>query len=204
MQYILLESSSLKKIAVTGGIGVGKSSFCSILNQWGRPVISADEQAKKALSPNSPCYPDILKIFNNPPQLNAKIIAQKIFNNPKLKTQLEECMHPYILQKIIEETARFKEHNQVFYEIPLLFEKNLENHFHFVILVICPEGLQKKRLMKRSQLSELEAVQRIQSQMPQEEKLPKSDFIVENNKTLTELTRTAKQVLMLLKKRGVH
>ena len=193
----------MKKIAVTGGISVGKSSFCSILNQQGYPVISADEQAKKLLSPHSPCYPKILTLFNNPPQLTTKMMAQKIFSNSKLKVQLEACMHPYILQKIAEEEAQFKAYDQVFYEIPLLFEKKLENRFHTVILVVCRTDLQIQRLMKRSQLSRSSAMQRIQSQMPQKEKLPKSDFIVENNKTLSALAHTAKHILTQLKKREV-
>ncbi len=188
---------TLKKVGITGGIGAGKSSFCDILAQLGYPVISADKQAKKALNPNSPCYAALLRLFNNPPHLTPQMLAQKIFSDSKVKNQLESIMHPYIFQLIQQEEEKLKRehHSLIFYEIPLLFEKKLEKYFHFIILITCDENLQKKRVMKRFLLSESEAINRIHSQMSQQEKLSKSDFIVENNTTLDDLKKSANQIL---------
>ena len=185
----------MKKIGVTGGIGVGKTTFCSFLNQQGYPCISADEQAKKALSPKSPCYPALLKLFHYPSKWTNHSIAQQIFSNPQLKNQFEAIVHPYILHLIQQQEEQYQKSPLIFYEIPLLFEKKLEKLFHFIVLITCPLDLQKKRIMKRSSLSERDIINRIKNQMPQEEKLPKSDFIVENNKTLNDLKISAQSIL---------
>ena len=188
----------MKKIGVTGGIGAGKTTFCSFLSQKGYPFISADEQAKKALSPKSPCYPALLKLFHYP--WTAGSIAQKVFSNPQLKTQFEAIVHPYILQRIQQQEDKLKKQNPpvIFYEIPLLFEKKLEKLFHFTVLITCSSYLQKKRVMKRSALSEKDIINRMKNQMPQKEKLPKSDFIVENNKTLNDLKISAQHILQCI------
>lgn len=189
----------MKKIAVTGGIAVGKSSLCCILSRLGYPVISADSHAKKALSPNASIHSTILKLFQFEKTLDPQVIAQKIFSYPRLKKQFEDIIHPWIIQSILTEEKEFKKKGcrVIFYEIPLLFEKNLESDFDFIVLVNCKKNIQKVRLMNRMSISKSQAEKRINSQWTQKEKFSKSDLIVDNNSKIDHLEKSA---LMIIKK----
>ncbi len=185
------------KIAVTGGIGAGKSSLCRFFENRGNPVISADKQARKALSKHSPLYPSLLKLFQKKSgeNLSSKEIAQQIFSNNTLKRQFESIVHPYIFKCIQEEEKKLKKHSHIFYEIPLLFETHSSSRFNWIILVICSQKLQRERITKKLHLSEKSAQMRINSQEDPKTKIKRSDMVVENNGTLIELERQAEKIL---------
>ena len=192
----------MKKAAVTGGIAVGKSSLCRILADLGYPVISADEHTARALTPGSSVHSLILKLFHYPDDhiLDRKIIAQKIFSDSKIKKKFENLIHPWITQSILKEEKEILKNSPavVFYEIPLLFEKKLEDRFDVIILVDCPEEEQKKRLMSRMSLSHDEALQRIKAGGPKNKKLLKSHFVIQNNFTIKELKLSALNMIQSL------
>ena len=199
--------SQMKRVAITGGIGVGKSSFCLTLTHYGHPVISADEEGKSALQTNSPVYSLIRQLFQLPAHqsVSTSYIAEKVFNNTQLKKDFENIMHPYIKQSILkkEKQIQQKGHSTIFYEIPLLFEQKLTNDFHFIILVICKKELQLKRVMNRFSLSQSQALRRIHSQMPEEEKIADSHIVIENNQSLDHLKKSAQRVLEKITKKGL-
>ena len=189
----------MKRIGVTGSIATGKSSFCKFLKDKGYPVISADEHAKKALLPDSSCYSYLLKIFDSPPlPLTSEWLAHQIFSNPHIKTQVENIMHPFIFREIKKAEKKFLESKFIFYEIPLLFETHMEKYFDKIVLIYSPRNNQKKRLLQR--ISPSQAQKRIQSQMSQEEKLSKSNFIIHNDKTLKDLEHQAQTFLQTIEK----
>ena len=192
------------KIAVTGGIGAGKSSLCRFFENRGNPVISADRQARKALSKNSPLYPSLLKLFHKKSNesLCSKEIAQQIFSNKGLKQQFESIVHPYIFECIQQEEKKFKKSSHIFYEIPLLFETHSSSYFNWIILVICSKKSQKERIIKKLRLSEKSAQRRINSQESPEKKIEKSDLVIENNGTLIELEQKAEEILNFFNKGG--
>lgn len=194
------------KIAVTGGIGAGKSSLCRFFKDWGWPVISADKEARKALAENSPLYPSLLKLFNKKPDesLNSKEIAREIFSNFSLKKKFESIVHPYIFKCILQKEEKLKGHSHIFYEIPLLFETRLSSYFQWIVLVICSKKLQKERIITRMNLPPAEAQLRMDAQTNQKTKIKKSNIIVENNGSLDDLKKQALNVLkkLSLEKRG--
>ena len=199
----------MKRIAITGGIGVGKSSFCQTLTHHGHPVISADEKGKNAFQPSSSVYSLITELFQTPPHqpISTKYISEQIFNNPQLKKDFENIMHPYITQSILKEEDQMKKkgYSTIFYEIPLLFEKKLTNYFHVIILIVCKKKLQIQRVMNRFSLSTSQALNRIHSQMPETEKIKNSHILIENNQDLDHLKKSAKIVLkQLLQKGFIH
>ncbi|MDE0151578.1 MAG: dephospho-CoA kinase [Bdellovibrionales bacterium] len=185
------------KIAITGGIGTGKSSLCRFFEDWGFPVISADKEAHKALMIESPLYPSLLKLFNKKPsdRLNPKEIAKDIFSNLNLKKKFESIVHPYIFESILKEEKKIKNHSHIFYEIPLLFETNLMDYFNWIILVTCSKNLQKERVISKMHLSSEEAQMRIDAQNPQETKIESSDIVIENNGSLNDLKQKAEDIL---------
>ena len=194
------------KIAVTGGIGAGKSSLCQFFKDWGWPVISADTEAKKALIEGSPLYPSLLKLFNKKPNevLNSKEIAKEIFSNSSLKKKFESIVHPYIFKCILQKEKELTDYSHIFYEIPLLFETSSSSYFNQIILVICSKKLQKERVIKRMNLSPEEAKLRMNAQEDHKTKIKQSNIIVENNGSLEDLKKQAIGVLqkLSLKKRS--
>ena len=193
------------KIAVTGGIGAGKSSLCRFFKEWGWPVISADKEARKALAEDSPLSPSLLKLFNKKPNesLNSKEIAREIFSNFSLKKKFESIVHPYIFKCILQKEEKFKDHSHIFYEIPLLFETHLSSYFNWIILVVCSKKLRKERIITSMNLSPREAQLRMDAQKDHKTKIKKSNIIVENNGSLEDLKKQAIDVLtkLSLKKR---
>ena len=197
-------SKRMKKVAVTGGIGSGKSALCLIFQKWGQAVIYADAYSKQALDKNSTLYPKFLKLFQEK-ELKLDKIAEKIFSDSKLKQSYEKLIHPYIFQCIVEKENFLKKQGFpiIFYEIPLLFETRLSYYFDFIVLVVSTKKEQKERIMKKMNLSEKQALQRINSQIPYKEKIKKSHFIVKNSGSLSHLEVSAKRLMdsLSLKKR---
>ncbi len=197
--------SHVTKVAITGGIGAGKSSMCQILIQQGFPVISADQQAQKALIKNSPIYSDILKLFPNNLILDPKQIAEKIFSQPLLKKSFENIVHPYIFQCIKEEEKKIIQQGDrvIFYEIPLLFETDMFYYFNYIILITCPKELKIERVKKRMNIPEEQIFKRMFTQAQHDES--KVHFVVENSKSLKDLEKSTKDILHKLQlKKGSH
>ena len=194
--------SNITKIAITGGIGAGKSSMCQILKQQGGfSVISADEQAAKALIEGSPAYSKIRQLFPENPDLDSKQIAEKIFSQPSLKKDFEKIIHAHIFECIKEEERQLiqKGHTVIFYEMPLLFETNMSYYFNYIILVICSHNLKIERVKKRMNISEEQILKRISTQAQHDEN--KAHFVIENSKSLKDLEESTKNILQKLQLR---
>lgn len=188
----------MRKIAITGGICAGKSSVCRFIRELGGLVISADEEARKAFLPTSPTYSAILDLFQiEPSELSFPFVADQIFNDSILRQKLEAITHPFIEQSMLKKESSIltEETKIIFYEIPLLFEKNLMSRFDLIILVQVSHSLQMQRLMHRNQITKKEALKRIEAQSPQDLKLKKSHFVIENNSTLEELQNSVNIIL---------
>ena len=183
------------KVAVTGGMGSGKSSVCQHFKSLGFPFISADEQAAKALKKDSSIYPDILKLFPHNPKLKPQQIAEEIFSKPSLKKSFEEIIHPYIFQCIKDEERYLleKNHQIIFYEIPLLFETNMSYYFDYIILITCPKNMRVKRVKEQMNISEDQILKRISTQIQHDAN--QAHFIIDNSKSFKELEKSAEDIL---------
>jgi dephospho-CoA kinase len=192
----------VKLVGLTGGIATGKSAAAAILRRLGVPVIDADELARDVVRPGQEAWKEIVDIFGpsvlrGDRTLDRKKLRKIVFDDPAARKQLEAIVHPKV-RALAEERIRDLEargHEIIVYEVPLLFEGQLQLWLRPVILVACNLTTQKKRLKERDGLSDEEARQHLDAQMSLEEKRRLADYFIENNDTLEKLEQQVKTVL---------
>ena len=183
----------MKIIALSGGIATGKSTVSDALkNIYGFDVIDADEISRE-VSERVDVIERIALTFGDEyiidKKLNRSSLADLIFSDIKKKKALEEILHP-IIQVEYEHQKKMLEDSGVeiaIYDCPLLFEASLTDEADKILLVYCSSEEQIDRLIKRDGLSESDALNRINSQMPLNEKLQYADYIIYNNGSLNDL-----------------
>ena len=171
------------KVAITGNIASGKSVIQNYLISKGYKVIDTDDLAKTVRDENSALIIENFKDFDI--EENGKISTQKlgnlVFENSKLRKKLDKIIHPLIFEKMEEFFNQNQDENIVFVGIPLLFETHAEKYFDKIIFVQSDNEIRLQRLMARNNLTEKEALNRINSQISQEEKIKNSEFVIYNN-----------------------
>ena len=172
------------KVAVTGGIGSGKTSVLAILKNLGYKVYNCDESAKKALK-NRKIIKSIKKQFPFAvtgvifPRVNKKLLADKVFADEKARKQLEMITHPFIVNDVIKKAE--KEGGISFIEVPLLFEGGYQNLFDKTIVILRDKTERIKSVMERSNLTEQEVLARMNSQIEYDKKDFSNYIVIVNN-----------------------
>lgn len=190
------------KIAVTGGIGGGKSLFCKFISDKGYPVFSADDLAKKIMLSNKEIKTKIIKNFGREAyvksKLNNRFLADKVFSSPANVKKINSIVHPAViteLNKLMKEAL--KKSSSVFVEAALIFEAKMESIFDYVVLITSEDDIRKKRLKSKG-ISVKEFNKRNLNQIPDEKKRKKSDFVFENNGDKEDLKLRAEIFLKLI------
>ncbi|MBG9445805.1 dephospho-CoA kinase [Cytobacillus firmus] len=191
-------------VGLTGGIASGKSTVSSLLIKKGYTVIDADIEARLAVEKGEEAYQEILRHFGERVLLKDGSIDRAelgsiIFHNETERKALNSIVHPAVRKRMTakKEQAISRKEQLIILDIPLLFESKLQYMCDKTLLVYADEDIQLQRLMQRNQLSEKEAMARIQSQMPLKDKKALADAVIDNNGTIEE---TEKQLWGILKK----
>lgn len=154
-----------KRIAITGGIGSGKSSVLRMFGEMGYPIFSCDEIYREII--DTPAY--IQKIKDVFPEcivegkIDKKLLSNAVFNNEEKLALLNSIAHPLIMERLLlrmDECAG----ETVFAEVPLLFEGNYENLFDKVIVVVRNKEKRIQSVIERDHISLNEVTARISSQ----------------------------------------
>jgi len=171
------------KIALTGGIGTGKTFVSKQFLDKGVPVFYADDEAKKLYSSEKVLV--FLKenfgdnIFTNN-KLDFLKLTDFVFSNPKHRKKIENFIHPLVMQEFAEWSTR-QNSNIVIMESAIIFEAGLENFFDKIITVDAPFDIRIKRISERNpKLSPSEILQRIETQISQVEKCRRADLVIWN------------------------
>ncbi len=188
-------SESMKWIGVTGPIGSGKTEVSYLLKKEGFVVLSADEIVKKIIQKNFKNLLETLGLSGIENHGDLKEWALKNLNN---LNQLEEILHPLVRQEVEKERLNLKDKSMVFYEIPLLFEKNLESSFDVILLVASTKVERTRRLLKKG-LPQRHIDKIMSRQNDLEDSRKKADFVIENEGNLEELKNHVKRFLSKIK-----
>lgn len=197
----------MKKIAITGGIGSGKSFALNCLRDLGYPTFSCDEIYKEIIC--SPVY--ILEIEKNFPTcvndgvIDRKALSQIVFADSHARQKLNEIAHPLIMQTLLERMGKTQA-EFVFAEVPLLFEGNFENLFDGVVIVNREIKERVGAVCARDNLAEQEVLDRINAQIDYHSLMAsnrlKNDnvFILENKGDSLSLKNNILAIINSLKK----
>lgn len=190
-------------IALTGGLGSGKSEAAKQFAKLGVPVVDTDVIAHALTAVGSPVLTQISQLFG--PQfltkdgaLDRTKLRTHVFTNPQERSKLEALLHPLIRANALKQLAE-NEHqlhpNYQILVIPLLFENNqYQTSIHKTLVIDCDEQLQISRAMARSQLSQAEAQAILDAQVTRATRLKLADEVIENNGTLAELTESVEKM----------
>jgi dephospho-CoA kinase len=187
-------NNKILKVAVTGGAGSGKTSVCNRLKALGVKVISADEMAREAVAPGSTAFKKIVQYFGktvllSDGTLNRKILRRMITDDDDARLAMERFIHHEIANLILKNVVCAEKEGCriVVIEVPLLFELDMKEKFDWVVVVSADKELRVKRLMERDQTSRDEAMNLINVQMPDKEKINRADYVVRNEGSMEKL-----------------
>ena len=187
---------------LTGGIGTGKSTVAKIFKEAGAIVIDADKIAKEAVQKGRPAWRKIVNHFGRDillpdGQINRKHLADIIFNDLRQKEILNQIVHPIVFEeteRILKEIENNVPNSVVIVDIPLLIESGMKRNLAEIIVVYIPEEIQIQRLMARDDLNLQEALARIRSQIPIEDKKSKATILIDNSSSRSETRRVVLKV----------
>lgn len=182
------------KIGLTGGIGSGKSTVSAILSQKGISIIDADKIAKALLQPGTKTYEEVEDYFGT---TDRKSLGAMVFSQEGKRQKLNAIMHPAIRQEILDQIQTYQQQGEkiIVVDAPLLIESRMYDMVDKIWLVCVDVETQIERVMKRDQGTREEALQRIEAQMPLEEKKKYADVIIENNRTVEALEKIITMLL---------
>jgi dephospho-CoA kinase len=190
---------AMRVIAITGGIGSGKSTVRRMFEKLGAVGIDADELARKVVQPGSKGAQLLREafgseFFDSEGRLDRRRMADKVFDDPKARLKIEAILHPLI--RIAErDLLRGIRHDNpeilVAVEIPLLTEGGRAKDYNGVVLVTAPEEVRIARLVESGKYSSDEALSRMASQVADRDREDVATWTVDNG---GDLDLTARQV----------
>ncbi|AFI05354.1 dephospho-CoA kinase [Helicobacter cetorum] len=178
-------------IALTGGIGTGKSTTASLLESQGYKVLDADKIAHQLLQEQRLVIAKHfgLDILEND-ILDRKKLGAIVFSDKTKLEWLEKFLHPLIREMMLKEALLLDTLNKPYFlDIPLFFEVGGKEHYPVskVVLIYTPRALQIKRILERDKLKEVKILQRLECQMDIEQKRLMSDYVIDNSSSLKDL-----------------
>jgi dephospho-CoA kinase len=180
-------------IALTGGIGSGKSTAANFFAALGVPVTDVDEISHQLTAANQPIVKVIEANFGKnsiTPEgaLNRAAMRDLIFNDAAARTKLNAILHPAIYDEALKQLQSHQDAPYQILAIPLLFESpRYAPHVNRILLIDCNEKTQIERVKKRSQLSTSEIKKIIRTQTPRKKQLLLAHDVIENNENVEKL-----------------
>ncbi len=180
-------------VGLTGGIGSGKTTILKMFQNLEIDCYIADIEAKKIMNSSKKIKKELIEEFGKKTYtaigLNRKYIAKIVFENPERLKILDSIVHPRV-HKHFKEFVKKAKSSYVIYENAILFESKGDKKCDFIITVIAPMDVRIKRILARDTTTKVDILNRMKNQFSDEEKVSKSDFVINN----IDLKETQKEV----------
>ena len=177
-------------VGLTGGIGSGKSTVGRLFRLREVPVYMADIEAKKLLDSNRNLQEQLVRLLGEDIRskngIDRPLMARKIFADKALREKVNAIIHPAV-GRDFKEWYQMQRAPYVLREAAILYESGSHRDCHRVIVVHAPDALRISRVMQRSNLIREEVQQRMASQMPQQEKMKRADFLIANAEDIPDM-----------------
>lgn len=172
------------KIGITGGIGSGKSMVAALLEVWGIPVYIADTESKHLTATSPIIREKLIALFGKElyttDGLDKRRLASHIFGNPERLGQVNAIIHPEVNRHFIAWVER-QNTPVCAIESAILFESGFNRVVNTTLMVYAPMEVRIRRVLERDAVSREEIIRRIESQLPDEVKMEKSDYVIFND-----------------------
>ena len=171
-------------VGITGGIGSGKTTISKHFKALGIPVYHADFEAKALMNRSKVIRRKLIALFGDNAYkngaLNRDYLRRKIFNNKDLLTEMNAIVHPKVGAHF-KRWIKKQDAPYVLKEVAIIFENNLQSQYDYIITVVADKEERIKRVMQSDNTSRDSVESIIMNQLPDQEKINKSDFIIEND-----------------------
>ena len=189
----------MRVIAVTGGIGSGKTTLTRLYRAQGAQVVDADAISRRFTAAGGEALPQIRQafgdgVFHADGTLNRAALARLVFGDqPQKLAVLNAIMHPMIIHQTQAELANLRANGTAvaILDAPLLFETGMDTLADTVICVTAPLEVRIRRIRGRDRLTREEALRRIDSQTPAQQTASLSDFVLDTDAPITQTRQTA-------------
>lgn len=186
------------RVALTGGIGSGKSLVGEILEELGALVIDSDQLAREVIERGSPGYEEVITAFGDSilseGQIDRAKLAAVVFKEEDLRKKLESIIHP-LVREAAEKLARNLPSGAILVnQIPLLVESDGAKRFDYVITVSADEEIRRERLRLRG-LKDYEITERMAAQVADLDREKIANYILRNDGSIDELNRAVEELM---------
>jgi dephospho-CoA kinase len=189
-------------VALTGGIATGKSVVAQVWEQLGCYIDESDKLAQKLQAPNQPAWEAIVAHFGNKilhpdKTINRRALGEIVFADGNERDFLNNLLHPLVMEKKKEliQKVEMQGLHKIFVSVAALtIEAGFGDLFDKIIVVHCDKEIQLKRLMERDSIEQKNALEKISSQMPTQDKLNYADYTIDTSGSLRETLESAEQV----------
>lgn len=195
-----------KLVGLTGGIGSGKTTVAKYFEELGVPVYIADLEAKALMNRSKVIRRKLIALFGNEAYLentlNRPFIAQQIFNDKKLLNAMNAIVHPKVASHF-KRWVNKQDSPYVISEAAILFENGSYKKYDFIITVTAPENIRLQRVIKRDNSNKQKVEAIMANQWSDQEKIKRSDFVIENidlEQTKIQVRKIHKKILKLTSK----
>lgn len=191
----------MKIIGLTGGIACGKSTVAQMLKDLGAYIIDADKISRQLTLPGGEALPAIREafgayVFFPDGTLNRETLSSIVFFNDEERKKLNALMHPMIEKRIRKDIEICRKMGEliVVMDVPLLFEVGVDSLADVTVCASAPQEMQIERMRTRSGLNREQAMQRIRSQMPLEQKEKLADLVLRTDCSQEELRKRVREL----------
>ena len=188
------------KVALTGGIGSGKSTVADFLDELGAYVIDSDQLARDVVERGTPGYEAVLAAFGDGILANGEIdrakLAEIVFKDAAARATLESIIHPLVRDAAEKMVKSLPVDAVVINQIPLLVETDGAKRFDFVITVSADEDIRRRRLIERG-MKEYEITKRLAAQVNDAAREAIAHSVIRNNGSIDELRQVVEELWRL-------